>query len=261
MGDARERLDRLLSRLGYGSRRDIARYVRQGKVEVAGGPARTGAMRVHPAEVRFDGTPLDHPDGLTVVYHKPVGSVCSHREQGRLIYEDFPPRWLRRRPVLASAGRLDKNTSGLLVLSDDGALNHRLTSPRHAVAKVYHARLARPLRGDEAERLASGRMVLAGEDKPCLPAGFRALGACAAEVTVYEGRYHLVRRLFAALGNHVVALQRIAIGGLRLDELDLVPGGWRVVAREWLWQRVNLHTRHHCHDADAADAGPSGAEG
>jgi len=238
MGGDSERLDRLLSRLGYGSRREIARWVRQGRVRVAGVPVRSPSMKVAPDQVRFDGEALDHPFGLTVVYHKPQGCVCSHRENGRLIYEDFPSRWQRRRPLLTSIGRLDKDTSGLLILTDDGELNHRLSSPAHAIGKTYHVHLARPLQGDEGERLASGRLMLRGENRPCLPAVLQVLGAREVALTVFEGRYHLVRRMFAALGNHVTSLHRSAIGALRLDDLELAPGRWRSVDRDWLWRRI-----------------------
>ncbi len=225
----RERLDRLLSRLGYGSRKQVAGWVRQGLIEVDGVPANAASQKVDAACVRVDGEALDHPDGLTVIYHKPVGAVCSHREQGRLIYDDFPPRWSQRKPPFSSVGRLDKETSGLLIVTDNGQLNHELTSPKHGIGKTYRARLARPLRGDEVDVFASGRLLLEGDDDPCLPAQAVPLSEHEMEVTVFEGRYHQVRRMFAAVGNHVEVLHRHAIGALTLDALQLAPGECQVV--------------------------------
>ena len=229
-----ERLDRLLSRLGYCSRSDIRAWLRQGRLGVEGFARVDASTRVDPRLVLLDGEPLDHPLGLTLIYHKPVGLVCSHREQGRLIYEDLPERWLGRKPQLSAVGRLDKETSGLLVLTDDGALNHHLTSPRHAIAKTYRAVLARPLAGHEAALFARGTLLLDGEAPPCLPAELLALGECEAELTLHEGRYHQVRRMFAAAGNHVEALARVRIGELSLADTGLAEGGYRDIGGEAL---------------------------
>jgi 16S rRNA pseudouridine516 synthase len=129
---------------------------------------------------------------------------------------------------MATVGRLDADTSGLLLLTDDGALNHRLTSPRSHVPKTYVATLAEPLRGDEAARFASGTMRLQGEDTPLLPAQLEVLGEREAALTIREGRYHQVRRMLAATGNHVVALRRTSLGTLLLGGLP--EGSWRVLA-------------------------------
>ena len=224
-----ERLDRLMSRLGYCSRQEIRPWLRQGRITVEGLERPEPASRVQPATVRLDGEALDHPHGLTLIYHKPVGLVCSHRENGRLIYEAFPERWLARKPQLSAVGRLDKDTSGLLVLTDDGGLNHHLTSPRHDIAKTYRAVLARPLQGHEAALFAAGTLMLDGETAPCLPAGLTVLGEREAELTLHEGRYHQVRRMFAAAGNHVEALCRIRIGSLALADTGLGEGEYRSI--------------------------------
>ena len=113
-----------------------------------------------------DGEPLDPPPGLALMLHKPLGVTCSHKEAGPLVYDLLPERWRRRDPAISTVGRLDKETSGLLLLTDDGALLHRIISPRSHVAKRYVATLDRPLRGDEAEIFASGTLMLEGEDKP-----------------------------------------------------------------------------------------------
>ncbi|MEP6780452.1 MAG: pseudouridine synthase, partial [Gemmatimonadaceae bacterium] len=142
-------------------------------------------------------------------------------------YELLPPRFRSRSPVMAPIGRLDKDTSGLLLLTDDGQLNHRVTSPKSHLPKVYYAELATDLRGDEVELFASGTMVLEGETEALKPVALRVLSARAAELTLIEGRYHQVRRMFAAVGNHVDALHRVSIGSLSLGALT--PGQWRVL--------------------------------
>ena len=125
-------------------------------------------------------------------------------------------------------GRLDKETSGLLLMTDDGALLHRIISPKSHIAKRYRVTLDRPMAGDEAALFASGQMVLESDDKPLLPAVLEVLSPTEALLTITEGRYHQVRRMFAAVGNHVEALHRDRIGGLDLPP-DLEPGRYRII--------------------------------
>ena len=126
---------------------------------------------------------------------------------------------------LSALARLDRDTSGLLLFTDDGALLHRIISPKAELPKVYDATLAHPLRGDEAALFASGTLMLESEQKPLLPAELETLAPQRARLTLHEGRYHQVRRMFAAVGNHVEALHRSRIGGLGLG--DLPEGQWR----------------------------------
>ncbi len=233
-----ERLDRLFSRLGYGSRKEVRAWLRQGRIEVDGHVPASPAAKVDAMKVRIDGEPADHPCGLTLAYHKPLGSVCSHREQGRLIYEDFPERWRHRKPALSSVGRLDKETSGLLIVTDDGALNHALTSPRRHVPKTYEVETAEPLDASLVQIFASGELMLEGEERPCLPAGLEILDARHARLILHEGRYHQVRRMFAAVGHHVLRLHRSAIGALALTDLDLKPGAYRQIDPDHLLERI-----------------------
>jgi 16S rRNA pseudouridine516 synthase len=148
-----------------------------------------------------------------------------------LVYDLLPGRWRARDPAISTVGRLDKDTSGLLLLTDDGDLLHRIISPRRHVAKRYLATLARPLEGHEAGRFASGELMLEGEDKPLAPAVLEPLSEVTARLIVTEGRYHQVRRMFAAVGNHVEALHRDRIGGLELPA-DLEPGSFRLMTPE-----------------------------
>ena len=227
------RLDRLLANLGYGSRREVTRLVREGAVKLDGVVLAQADMRIAPdtalpRRMLVEGAPLDPLPGLLLMLHKPAGVTCSHDENGPLVYDLLPARWRRRDPPLSSAGRLDKDTSGLLLMTDDGALLHRLISPRANIAKAYLATLDLPLRGDEAAIFAAGTTMLKGEDRPLLPARLEPLSATLARVTLTEGRYHQVRRMFAALGNHVRALHRESIGGLSLPG-DLAAGQFRVL--------------------------------
>lgn len=239
MAEKKERLEKILSSLGYGARKDVGYWVRSGWVTVDGEPATSASQKVLASQVMLEGKELDHPYGLTLVYHKPLGAVCSRKEDGRLIYADFPERWLGRKPALSSVGRLDKETSGLLVLTDDGALNHQLTSPKHDIAKTYAVTLAEPLKGDEVEKLASGTLMLDADERPCKAAELEVKGENTANLTLHEGRYHQVRRMFAALGNHVTALERIQIGVLSLASLGLNAGEYRIFESDELLQMIN----------------------
>ncbi|MEI7036301.1 16S rRNA pseudouridine(516) synthase [Fulvimonas yonginensis] len=221
------KLLRLIANLGYGSRKEVLQLFREGRVTDAAGEVLYADDRVEHAQVRLDGEPLDPPSGLVLLMHKPLGVTCSRKDAGRLVYDLLPPRWRRRDPALSTVGRLDRDTSGLLLITDDGALLHRIISPRAEVAKVYEATLARDLRGDEEAVFAGGTLLLESETTPLAPARLQPLGPRRARLTVTEGRYHQVRRMFAAVGNHVEALERVAIGRLTLE--GLAPGEWRVL--------------------------------
>ncbi|HEX5329377.1 pseudouridine synthase [Sulfuricurvum sp.] len=227
MKRSKVRLDKLLSSLGYCSRKEVASLLRDGIITHADNLYLKSDTKVSHDEIRFEGEPLDPPSGMVILMHKPIGLICSHDEgEGRLVYDLLPPRWRIRDPKISTVGRLDKETSGLLLLTDDGTLLHRLTSPRHHVAKIYEATLDRPLRGDEAEIFASGTLMLNGEKSPCLPAKLTVIDETHATLEITEGRYHQVRRMFAAVGNHVTALHRSSFGELTLG--DLKEGEFRL---------------------------------
>jgi 16S rRNA pseudouridine516 synthase len=232
------RLDRLLANLGYGSRRLVQAIIAAGAVTLDGDvlTKAEGHIALSPdlsARMTVDGVPLDPLPPLTLIMHKPLGIVCSHKEPGQSIYELLPPRWARRDPVLSTVGRLDKDTSGLLLLTDDGGLLHRIISPKAEIAKRYHVTLDRPLAGDEAALFASGTLKLPDEDKPLLPANLEVIAENVCWLTITEGRYHQVRRMFESVGNCVSALHRDRIGGLDLPR-DLPPGAYRPLNGEEL---------------------------
>ena len=219
------KLLRTIANLGYGSRKQVQALFREGRITDAAGEVLYADDQVAHGDVRLDGEPLDPPAGLVLMLHKPVGYTCSTRDPGRIVYDLLPQRFRLRSPLLSTVGRLDRETSGLLLLTDDGALLHRIVSPKSKLSKVYEATVAEDLRGFEGEVFRSGTLMLEGEKAPLAPAGFEALDARHARLVLTEGRYHQARRMFAAIGNHVVALHRSRVGGLGLG--DLPEGQWR----------------------------------
>lgn len=220
------RLDQLLASLGYCSRREARAWLAAGRVTVQGQPADDPGAKAEPSDVRIDGEPPDHPDGLLLMMHKPTGVVCSHDgREGPRVYDLLPPRWAARHPPVTSVGRLDKDTSGLLLLTDQSMLVHRLTSPKHKVPKVYRATLDRDLASGLVACFASGTLQLDGEKEPCAPAGLKIISNREAELTLTEGKYHQARRMFAACGLTVLTLHRTQFGPLPLEELP--AGQWR----------------------------------
>jgi 16S rRNA pseudouridine516 synthase len=221
------RLDKRVAEATGLGRSRAAALVRAGRVRVDGAPVRDPGIRLAPGAVLcVDGAPLGSDEGPRyLVLHKPAGYVCAHggdaHHPGALELIDFPGR-----DRLHFAGRLDADTTGLLLVTDDGAWSHRITSPRRHCPKTYLATLDDPLVGDAAERFARG-LLLRGDEKPTLPARLDVLDAGRRQVRVVleEGRYHQVRRMFAALGNRVLTLHRERVGTLTLD--GLAEGQWR----------------------------------
>ncbi|MSU70711.1 MAG: rRNA pseudouridine synthase [Opitutaceae bacterium] len=235
------RLDQLLANLGYCSRREARGWLAAGRVTVGGSPAGDAGQKISAADVRVDGAPLDHPEGLLLLLHKPVGLVCSRDErEGPNVYSLLPARWQRRNPPVTSVGRLDKDTGGLLLLTDQSPLVHQLTSPKHKVPKVYRAALDSDLAPDLVARFASGTLQLEGESTPCAPAELRLLAPREAEIILTEGRYHQVRRMFAAAGATVLALHRARFGELDLG--DLPAGQWRELPVDYFKPKPADHT-------------------
>ncbi len=230
------RLDKLLAHMGYGSRRDIARLVALGAITLDGVDVTQADLKVEPGPalqeaLEIEGERLDPLSGMVLLLNKPLGVTCSHKEVGPLVMSLLPERWRHRDPALSTVGRLDKETTGLLLLTDDGALLHRMISPRAGIGKTYHVTLARPLDGREQALFASGTLMLESETTALKPAHFEPDGAQSGHLTLHEGRYHQARRMFAALGNHVTALHRRSMGGLELPD-SLAAGAWRLLGSD-----------------------------
>ena len=204
----------------------MAQWLKRGRVTRNGEVVKSVNEKAEPQEVLVDGAPVEFPDGIYVALNKPLGCTCSHKEEGELVYDLLPAQWLRRNPVVNTVGRLDKETSGLLLLTDDGAFEHAQTSPKRHVSKVYAFTTASPVPQAAVAQFASGEFMLQGERTPCLPAELVITGECTGRLTLHEGHYHQVRRMLAAVGAPVESLERIEIGPLKLAELNLAPGEW-----------------------------------
>lgn len=214
------RLDQLLANLGYCSRREARDFLKHHEVVLVGQTHRLleSALKVAPDQLRIDGEPVDHPDGVLLLVNKPTGLVCSHDErEGPNVYSLLPDRWRLRNPQITSIGRLDKETSGLILLTDLTPLVHRLTSPKNHVAKRYVAHLDGPVPTSLIPLFAAGTLLLDGERTPCAPAHLEILEERKAALTLTEGRYHQVRRMFAAQGLTVLSLHRQRFGALTLE--------------------------------------------
>lgn len=205
-------------------------WIRKGRVTVADEVA-TGAEKKVPADlVQVDGEPIECPAGILALLHKPEGYVCSHDAgEGPTIYELLPARWLRRNPPVTTVGRLDKDTTGVLLVTDQGELVHQWTSPRHKVAKVYEVTVNADIPPSLVELFAAGTLLLEGEEKPCAPARLEIVSPRAARLELTEGRYHQVKRMFASQGCEVIRLHRSRFGDYELG--DVQPGQWRLLSR------------------------------
>ena len=220
-------LIKYLANLGYGTRREVTALVAARRVTRADGTALSDGDAFLHADLRVLGQPPDPAPGAVLLLNKPLGYVCSTSDVPPLVYELLPARFLKRSPIIAPVGRLDRDTSGLLLLTDDGQLNHRLTSPRAHVPKTYRATLATDVSQTDVVLFESGGLLLEGERTALAPASMTVITPRTIEITITEGRYHQVRRMFAAVGSHVVTLQRIAIGALVLD--GIAEGAWRAL--------------------------------
>ena len=222
------RLDQLLSACGYCSRSEARLWVRGGRVVVNGQPARAFDQKARPAEVQVDGEPVDSPEGILVLLHKPAGYVCSHdAKEGPRVFDLVPKRWLKRNPPVTTVGRLDKDATGALVITDQGELVHRWTSPKRHVAKLYEVTVDKDLETRLIDTFASGELRLDEEPKPCLPAKLEIVNAREAKLELTEGKYHQVKRMFASQGWTVTRLHRSRFGEYELG--DLPVGQWRTL--------------------------------
>jgi 16S rRNA pseudouridine516 synthase len=231
------KLVKLIANLGYGSRKQVALMFREGRITDPTGEVLYADDQVEHAQIRLDNEPLDPPPGMLLMLNKPTGYTCSTKDAGAVVYELFPPRFRLRGPALSTVGRLDRDTTGLLLLTDDGGLLHRIVAPKSKIAKIYEATLARDLQGNEVEIFASGKLMLESEREALAPAKLEIVGPRQARLTLTEGRYHQARRMFAAVGNHVETLHRSRVGGLELG--DLPQGQWRQLDEQQIEQLFN----------------------
>ena len=223
------RLDKAIGHAGHGSRRDIAAWAKAGRICVDGVVCKNAAVAVDPLtqSVTLDGQDIDYQEFYHIILHKPQGYVSSTEDpRDKTVLELLDERHRRMAPF--PVGRLDKDSTGLLLLTTDGALAHRLLAPSKHVDKVYYVTVDGLLRPDMVGRFAVG--VTLGDGTLCRPAGLEILSLTEARVTLREGKYHQIKRMMAACGVTVTALHRHSMGSLMLPE-DLEPGAWRRVAK------------------------------
>lgn len=226
------RLDKLLTNLHCGSRKEVGALIRAGRVEVDRVTCRDPAAKVDPnvIAVSLDGTMLQYREQQYYMLNKPAGVITANRDERHDTVLDLFPAELRR--GLFAIGRLDKDTEGLLVVTNDGALSHAVMSPGRHVSKVYVATVEGELAADAEERFRTGVTLKDGTE--CLPARLEIVtpgDPCTVRVTLREGKYHQVKRMIAACGGFVASLRRVQIGGLLLDE-SLAPGAFREMTGE-----------------------------
>ena len=226
MGNSYKRIDAHLSSLGYCTRSEAKKFLRIYELYVKDTRVFDPSIKAYHNDITINNEALD-PEIITILLNKPSGFICSHNDAGSLIYALIPQRWNRRNPKIATIGRLDVDTTGAIILTDNGALNHKLSSPKSDVSKVYEATLAVPLRGDEKEIFASGELMLNGEKKPLLPATLEVLNETCVRLEICEGKYHQVKRMFAAVGNRVLTLHRVSFGGFTVE--DLKEGSYKFI--------------------------------
>lgn len=224
------RLDAVLARAGFASRREARNLIRRGEVCVDGEVCRDAARKIGPESVVVGDQAVDSPAAAQdFLLHKPVGFSCSHDDRESPLVSDLLPEMLGRRSLLI-AGRLDRATSGLLVLTRDGDFVHRLTHPTRKISKRYRIEFDGDLAPDAVIRCLEG-FLLTGEDRPTRPAQLVLDGPGRATLILREGRTHQVRRMIRMLGGEVVALHRDRVGALTLPE-DLEAGDLRPLERE-----------------------------
>ena len=221
------RIDDILFSQGFGSRRECAALLAAGQVRVAGQPVDdpTADFDTQALDFEVSGTTWPFRSRALVLLHKPAGFECSREPRDHPGVLNLLPLPLRRR--VQPVGRLDQDTTGLLLLTDDGTLLHRLTSPKHHVPKVYEVQTARPVDASQVQRLLDG-VVLDDDPKPVRAEGCEATGEQSLRLTLVQGKYHQVKRMVAAVGNHCEGLHRSAFGALTLAD-GPAPGQWRFV--------------------------------
>lgn len=229
------RLERLLSNLGYGGRKEMAMAIKNEWCEIDGVRVKNPSMNVdlelvREGRVTFDGQAIDPLPPFTIMLHKPAGYTCSYKDPDKIVYDLLPERFAARKLKLSMVGRLDKASSGQLLLTDDGELLHRITHPKSHATKHYRVSLRDDLNGNETALFAAGDFMLAEDDVPLKPAQWLPEGAREGVMILHEGRYHQIRRMFEALGNEVIYLHRFQTGDLPLGDLE--EGKWRVLSDE-----------------------------
>lgn len=223
------RIDKFLAQSTGLSRKEVHRLMHQGKITLDGEEVRNAGLHVkEDADILLDGFPIEAPRPRYIMLYKPEGFVCANQDGVHptvLSLIDLP-----RAEELTICGRLDVDTTGLVLITSEGKWAHRITSPKHKANKRYWVQTTDPIEESSIQHFANG-IMLNNELKPTLPAELEIISEHEAIVTLQEGRYHQVKRMFAAVGNKVEALHRLQIGDIVLDE-ELEPGEWRELSED-----------------------------
>lgn len=225
-------LERLLASIGFGSRKECRALIRMGLVELEGMVQEDPFIEfeTRPDSITVNGEEVTTETKIYGILHKPLGYECSAKPQHHeSVFSLLPSRFQGMDVRLV--GRLDVDTSGLICFSNQGDFIHALESPKRGVKKRYLATLARPLEKEQEEQLLNP-MMLKNEKRPVHAKSLKRLEEKLVEIEITEGLYHQVRRMFAAVGNHVESLKRISIGNLDLEQTELLPGEWRLCDAE-----------------------------
>ncbi|MDN5089341.1 pseudouridine synthase [Aliarcobacter butzleri] len=226
MSNSYKRVDAHLSSLGYCTRSEVKKFLRMNEICINDNRVYNTSIKAYHDDIKINGEVLDD-ETLLILLNKPQGYICSHNDSGKLIYSLLPQRYSRRNPKISTIGRLDIDTTGVILLTDDGVLNHRLTSPKKDISKIYEATLEKPLKGDEVEIFAGGTLMLNGEEKPLLPAKLEIITPTFVKIEIVEGKYHQVKRMFAAVSNKVIKLHRTKFADFELE--DLKEGEFKII--------------------------------
>ena len=224
------RLDKFLCDGGYGTRSQVKQLIRSGHVSVNGSPCKNANFKTDPEKdsVAVDGKECHYQEYVYYMFYKPVNCVCAVKDNvNRTVMEYLAKEDLRK--DLFPVGRLDKDTEGLLLITNDGALSHNLLSPKKHIPKTYYVKLLKPLSDADVKRLEAG--VDIGDEKMTLPARVTVKAKTEILLTISEGRFHQIKRMLLAVGNEVLYLKRISMGSLHLDE-NLKPGEYRTLTGE-----------------------------
>lgn len=232
--ERKERLDKVLSMCGFGTRKDVKKIIKEGEVSVNGEVIKDAGFHVSPQTDRIcvSGEPIVFKRNLYLMLYKPAGVVSStYDKKDETVIDLLEGEYSHRN--LFPVGRLDKDAEGLILLTDDGILAHKLLSPKNKIFKEYYVEVEGYLSADDVQAFSKGIQL---EDFKTLPAELSIVqsdGISRAVVKICEGKFHQIKRMFEALGKRVVYLKRTAIGSLRLDE-SLSPGEWRELTQEEL---------------------------
>lgn len=233
------RLDAFISQNSDYTRSHIQKLIKAGRVRVDETIAFKGAQKLNPSDqVWVDDAAITTASLRYLMLHKPQGYVCANSDSEHPTVMDLLP--LERKASLQIVGRLDIDTTGLVLITDDGNWNHRITSPKHECSKVYRVTTADPIAVNSAALFSQG-IQLHGEQAPTRPAQLTLIDEHNALLCIHEGKYHQVKRMFAALGNRVTGLHRQSIGPQQLDA-ELQPGQWRALSASEVAQLSNTGT-------------------